>query len=113
MLHHHRGTGSDSVGEYSIFGVLDRRTKRFTITKRYVPGTGDGHENLGHTVLYTGQGHDDPHQGFRGSWRVRLPHYQGSGDFHIWPAAALSLPQPGKRRKYMYIYIYVADLCSL
>jgi hypothetical protein len=23
--------------------------------------------------------------GFRGSWFVRLPHYEGTGHFHIWP----------------------------
>lgn len=81
-----KGNGSDDVGQYNIDGKVTASDGVMTYNKKYVPGTGDCEENLGHTVSYKGtlqaQG-----QGFKGTWSVNNSVYTGSGPFQFYPVA--------------------------
>jgi hypothetical protein len=79
------GAGVDGVGSYKISGTCNRRTGRLGFSKKYILGTGDRHENKGHSVEYKGTVQGSLAAGVRGAWDVRTANYSGTGDFHIWP----------------------------
>jgi len=111
------GSGFDDVGQFFVQGAYDGA--RFSLAKRYVPGTGNPRENLGHTVglrltycvlsevIPEQMGHLRPHGlqdgvvGLYGVWHVRTPHYNGDAEMCLWlpptPVAQgyLILPQDG------------------
>ena len=87
------GSGVDDVGQYTITGIAASDTMRLAFTKKYIAGSTaangyhNGRENKGHKVEYRGERVSDSLSlGFRGKWYVRLPHYNGEGPFHLWPA---------------------------
>jgi len=88
------GGGQDEVGRYRIQGIFNPETLKVAFGKTYIRGTGNPHENKGHTVEYRGERNRNPAQGLRGTWHVRLPHYSGDGPFHLWPAMQYWNPNP-------------------
>lgn len=67
-----RGTGGDSVGEFSIRGRYDAVTHEVTFHKHYVRA---------HDVYYRGF-RDGAARGIWGTWEIALEECSG---FHIWP----------------------------
>jgi len=91
--------GSDDVGDYSIEGVYNNETLRIAFGKTYKLGTGNSHENKGHTVEYRGMRNQNAAQGIQGTWYVRAnTHYGlgycGNGGFSLWPAMNMSKWNP-------------------
>jgi len=85
------GSGLDDVGQYNINGVVGGN--RVAFQKRYIAhspaenGLINHTENRGHIVEYRGEKVGvSLAQGIKGHWYVNLPHYQGRGEFHLWPA---------------------------
>ena len=75
-----RGFGTDDVGTYSINdGAYSHVNGRVCFTKKYVLGTGDRAENLGHNVEYRGTFQGSVAAGLRGSWFVSTSRYTGEG----------------------------------
>jgi hypothetical protein len=66
-------------------GSYNLNTGRVCFTKKYRAGTGDPHENLGHSVEYRGTFQGSLAAGLRGSWFVNTHRYTGEGEFHLWP----------------------------
>ena len=66
-------------------GSYNLNTGRVCFTKKYRAGTGDAHENLGHSVEYRGTFQGSLAAGLRGSWFVNTHRYTGEGEFHLWP----------------------------
>ena len=59
--------------------------------KQYVPGTGNGFENLGHAADYKGT-FVEARSGIRGGWSIAVAcGYVGRGNFHLWPAEPVAL----------------------
>ena len=82
-----RGFGADEVGEYTIrSGSFNLANGRVCFTKKYRAGTGDRHENFGHSVEYRGTFAGSLAAGLRGSWFVATSRYTGEGTFHLWPS---------------------------
>merc|ERR1711934_258884 len=79
------GSGSDSVGRYTIRGSCNRANGRLAFAKQYIPGTGNWRENKGHKVDYQGVVQGSLAAGVRGNWYVDTGTYSGTGNFHIWP----------------------------
>ena len=89
---HLEGFGVDSVGEYKIVsGIFNPRNQRMYFVKRYIEGTGNSDQNLGHRVVYCGLvqggGERGLAPGVRGTWFTATSQYEGNGTFHIWPEA--------------------------
>jgi len=82
------GDGSDCVGDYSISGIYSTETQRMQIHKTYVRGTGNPHENLGHTVKIRLQWNERKKQ-FEGPWYVKTYKYEGTGKWVIQCCEAL------------------------
>jgi hypothetical protein len=81
-----QGSGRDDVGKYDIKnGRFNCMNGRLAFTKKYIKGTGDPNENLGHEVLYQGTVQGHLAAGVRGQWLVATYKYRGEGNFHIWP----------------------------
>lgn len=74
------GSGSDDIGMYIIDGIYSTETRRLGLTKTYQYGTGNGLENLGHTVTIQLEW-DRNKNHFEGKWYVRTAKFKGSGDF--------------------------------
>ena len=76
------GSGSDTVGVYSIVGIYSTQTRRIALTKTYQLGTGNPLENLGHDVIIQLEWNRASLQ-FEGRWYVRTTKYRGSGEFRL------------------------------
>jgi len=73
------GEGADTVGSYKMLGKTCG--SNVSITKQYIPNTGDPIENLGHRVhlRLTKVGST-----LTGKYYVKTHKWQGSGVYHIW-----------------------------
>ena len=94
------GHGFDDVGHFRVSGSYEG--VRLALTKQYIAGTGDRHENRGHSVslrLTLCDVHavlpDQSHYlsrhgappgtvGFYGTWHVRTPGYSGDAEMVLW-----------------------------
>eukprot|EP01083_Nonionella_stella_P168992 572009_1 len=79
-----QGNGRDTVGDYNIDGRYCTRTARMYLNKKYVHGTGNRSENLGHTVKIRLEWNNEKQQ-FEGPWHVKTHKYEGSGKWVITP----------------------------
>ena len=83
------GNGADKVGVYTIEGVYSEKTRRMGLDKKYILGTGDPKENLGHTVKIRLNSHahfcdfNEEKSAFSGDWYVKTHKYEGCGDWFI------------------------------
>eukprot|EP01084_Bolivina_argentea_P301039 519237_1 len=76
------GSGTDTVGDYNIEGLYSVNTARMQLNKRYIEGTGDLNENLGHTVKIKLEWSSSKQQ-FAGPWYVKTHKYEGTGKWII------------------------------
>lgn len=93
------GWGEDDVGQFAVGGSY--ALSRMVLTKRYIPGTGDPHENKGHSValrltrcalaaalprhMHVEQwGLPSDAVGFVGTWHVRTASYRGDAEMCLW-----------------------------
>eukprot|EP00929_Paragymnodinium_shiwhaense_P103960 TRINITY_DN6784_c0_g1_i1.p1 TRINITY_DN6784_c0_g1~~TRINITY_DN6784_c0_g1_i1.p1 ORF type:complete len:307 (+),score=40.26 TRINITY_DN6784_c0_g1_i1:86-922(+) len=89
-----RGSGTDSIGRYSVAGKVSSDGRKLAFQKMYVPnsladnGRVNRTENKGHMVSYRGVSRSGLlGQGYKGTWYINVPGgYSGKGAFHIWPA---------------------------
>jgi hypothetical protein len=45
------GSGSDNIGSFTVNGMYSIQTRRISLTKEYLVGTGNPKENFGHSVI--------------------------------------------------------------
>lgn len=94
------GHGADDVGSFGVRGAFSGA--RLSLTKRYVRGTGDPHENKGHAVELRlvccaldaalperamelqRWGMPPGAIGFYGTWHVRTARYRGDAEMVLW-----------------------------
>ncbi|CAF2408197.1 unnamed protein product [Rotaria sp. Silwood2] len=76
------GEGTDDVGSFIFDGIFSLENLRLALTQKYVEGTGDPNENLGHisTIQLTWNSKNNQ---FEGKWYVRTSKYSGEGEFEL------------------------------
>ena len=94
------GHGFDDVGHFRVSGSYEG--VRLALTKQYIAGTGDRHENRGHSVslrltlcdvhevlpdqshFFSRHGAPPGTVGFYGTWHVRTRGYSGDAEMVLW-----------------------------
>ncbi|UJR19179.1 hypothetical protein I4U23_022309 [Adineta vaga] len=76
------GRGTYDVGDFTMDGVFSSENFRLGINQRYIEGTGDANENLGHTSILQMAWNSNQNQ-FEGKWYVKTHKYTGNGNFHL------------------------------
>ena len=77
-----KGRGIDLVGGYKLKGTHNHENGRMTVDKKYIAGTGNPTENLGHTVKLR-LAWDRETQEFIGTYHVSTSRWTGSGEWVI------------------------------
>jgi hypothetical protein len=76
------GSGTDGIGKFTIDGIYSIETGRLGLTKKYLPGTGNQSENLGHHVTIQLMWNAQNDQ-FEGKWYVQTNKYRGEDKFEL------------------------------
>ena len=73
---------NDKIGDYQMNGTFNPQNGRMVLNKKYIIGTGDKWENLGHNVRIRLQWNKDQKQ-FDGTFYVKTNRYEGTGLWSI------------------------------
>jgi len=76
------GSGTDDVGTFTIEGIYSDKTNRIGLTKKYIPGTGNPSQNLGHEVTIQLEWNARTRQ-FDGKWYIQTSEYEHSNKYEI------------------------------
>jgi hypothetical protein len=76
------GGGTDDIGQFSLTGKISTELLTINIRKKYILGTGNAEQNLGHEVDINLQWNNGIHT-FVGKWSVHTHKYKGDDQYEL------------------------------